>query len=139
MPSGQIWQPEKSLVERLSDILTVTTLCTDITTDLLQYQYILISHSLLYNFLWNSIVCHLYSNLRLQIYWIDLSYYTEPQSKITCYIESHRIDITLHRINISIWLFITKKTLQMIFLKMNIFLKTDLWRAVQYDLQLWHL
>ena len=103
MPSGQIWQPEKSLLERLSEILTVTTLCTNITTTVLQYQYILISHSPLYNFLWNLIVCHLYSNLRLQIYRMDLSYYTEPQSKITCYMESHRIDITLHRINIRVY------------------------------------
>ena len=47
VPSGQIWQPE---LERLSEILTVTTLRTDITTAVLQYQYILISHSPLYNF-----------------------------------------------------------------------------------------
>ena len=50
VPSGQIWQPEKSLLEILSEILTVTTLHTDITTAVLQYQYILTSHFPLYNF-----------------------------------------------------------------------------------------
>ena len=47
VPSGQIWQPE---FERLGEILTVTTLRTDITTAVLQYQYMLVSHSPLYNF-----------------------------------------------------------------------------------------
>ena len=32
VPSGQIWQPEELLLERLSEILTVTVLCTYIAT-----------------------------------------------------------------------------------------------------------